>query len=85
MQQRLAACWKKVADHQDSFVLPDYLDAAFQPGFGPGLTNARSTKEAWQPRAGRSTMFQGWEIIALKSNGAVSNMREIVVVTHVIM
>ncbi|EIW73239.1 hypothetical protein TREMEDRAFT_59407 [Tremella mesenterica DSM 1558] len=61
------ACWKKVADSQDSFALPPEEDPRFQPPLDPNLPNVRASVECWLPDPGRSALFEGWSIMGLRA------------------
>ncbi|KAK8844689.1 hypothetical protein IAR55_006538 [Kwoniella newhampshirensis] len=80
---RLRACWKKMADSQDSFSLPDQDDPhRFQPEFDPTPTSAlpasRKEKRNWQPERSRETLFQGWKTMGLRGRVAPQEKRYIV-------
>ena len=64
---RLSSCWKKVADSQDSFMLPDQEEQAFQPELDSALPNVRSSVECWVPDQGRKTLFSDWRIMGLRA------------------
>lgn len=66
LQDRLNACWKKVADSQDSFGLPDQELDMFQPTLDAALPNTRRGTECWIPDKRRKTLFKGWKIFGLR-------------------
>ncbi|WVQ94224.1 hypothetical protein IAU59_001302 [Kwoniella sp. CBS 9459] len=63
---RIKACWKKMADYQDSFTLPDEEDDAFQPELDGSLPASRKDVRCWLPNAKRQTLFQGWKVMGLR-------------------
>ncbi|WVR03162.1 hypothetical protein IAU60_000152 [Kwoniella sp. DSM 27419] len=63
---RLKSCWKKMADHQDSFMLPNEEDPIYQPELDTALPASRKDKEKWAPDPRRETLFQGWTIMGLR-------------------
>lgn len=66
LQDRLTACWKKVADNQDSFGLPDQDLVEFQPALDASLPNTRRGVECWMPDRRRKNLFKGWKIFGLR-------------------
>ena len=66
LQGRFNACWKKVADSQDSFELPDQELDEFQPGLDAALPNTRRGVECWAPDKRRRNLFKGWKIFGLR-------------------
>ena len=69
---RLSACWKKVADSQDSFTLPNELDPVYEPKLDTGLLNSRTVVDAWLPDERRKILFAGWKVKVLRGPKAVS-------------
>ena len=67
LENRFRACWKKVADSEDSFSLPDAQDERFRPPLDPSLRNTSATLGFWIPRPGNRTLFNGWHVIGLKT------------------
>ncbi|WVF66616.1 hypothetical protein IAT40_001356 [Kwoniella sp. CBS 6097] len=63
---RIRACWKKMADYQDSFTLPDEEDDAFQPELDGGLSVSRKDVRCWLPDKKRQTLFKGWKVVGLR-------------------
>jgi hypothetical protein len=63
---RFRACWKKVADSQDSFSLPDEMDRIFQPQLDTALPKSRGDVQCWLPDDRRLEMFQGWKLMGLR-------------------
>ena len=63
---RLRACWKKVADSQDSFVLPNAAGEVFQPKLDPALPKSRSDAKCWLPDPRRADIFRGWCMMGLR-------------------
>ncbi|ORY23559.1 hypothetical protein BCR39DRAFT_549174 [Naematelia encephala] len=64
---RLNACWRKIADSQDSFSLPDADETRFQPALDPAVQNIRSDVEQWLPHEARPTLFRGWKVLGLRA------------------
>lgn len=64
--------WKKIADSQDSFSLPD--ENNFLPTLDPKLPNTRNDVAVWLPDPDRQNLYKGWTILALKS-AVVSSSR----------
>ncbi|WWC67234.1 uncharacterized protein I206_101141 [Kwoniella pini CBS 10737] len=64
---RLKACWKKMADSQDSFALPDRDAEAFQPEFDNALPTSRKDPQVWLPDEKRETLFKGWKFLGLRA------------------
>lgn len=63
---RLEACWRRIADSQDSFTLPDAASSDFQPNLDSGLPNLRSEIRCWLPDRGRRELWKGWTVMGLK-------------------
>ncbi|OCF42159.1 hypothetical protein I317_04010 [Kwoniella heveanensis CBS 569] len=63
---RIWACWKKMADYQDSFTLPDEEDDAYQPELDGGLPASRKDVRCWLPNKKRQTLFKGWKVMGLR-------------------
>lgn len=64
---RLASCWKKQADHVDSWSLPNEEAPEFQPELDKTLPKSRLDVAYWLPDPRRRTLFQGWRILGLKT------------------
>ncbi|WVQ82608.1 hypothetical protein IAT38_004739 [Cryptococcus sp. DSM 104549] len=70
--RRLRACWKLVCDSQDSFSLPDVTNVAYLPTeFAGSVPSMRRSITGWRQEDARTTLFEGWSVICMKSNGAV--------------
>lgn len=67
---RIAACWKQLADHEDSFRLPDETSPEYQPPIDPAVPNTRKAIEAWLPDPTRQTLWTGWKVMGLKATRA---------------
>ena len=72
ISHRLNACWKKIADSQDSYSLPPFDDPLYEPELDAGLPNTRRMKEMWLPDERRRTLFKGWKITGLRTKIASS-------------
>nr|XP_019048266.1 hypothetical protein I302_02034 [Kwoniella bestiolae CBS 10118]OCF27196.1 hypothetical protein I302_02034 [Kwoniella bestiolae CBS 10118] len=75
---RLKACWKKMADSQDSFALPDQDAEQFQPDFETTLQATRKDRKAWLPDKSRETMFKGWKIMGLRGRTQSAEKRYLI-------
>ncbi|ORX41292.1 hypothetical protein BD324DRAFT_613998 [Kockovaella imperatae] len=75
LTQKLNACWKLVADHQDSFSIPSADLPNFQPTLDPSLPKSRALIDCWLPDQKRRTLFAGWKILGLRSKVAPSEKR----------
>ncbi|WWD22759.1 hypothetical protein CI109_107252 [Kwoniella shandongensis] len=77
---RLHACWKKMADSQDSFTLPD--ENEYQPEFDPhpstALPASRKERRTWLPDKSRETLFSGWKVMGLRGRVAPQEKRYVV-------
>ncbi|WWC85414.1 uncharacterized protein L201_000277 [Kwoniella dendrophila CBS 6074] len=75
---RLKACWKKMADSQDSFDLPDQDLEEYQPDIDNTLPAARQERRVWLPDPNRETLFSDWKILGLRGRTQVAEKRYIV-------
>ncbi|WVQ64386.1 uncharacterized protein L199_002551 [Kwoniella botswanensis] len=75
---RLKACWKKMADSQDSFNLPDQDAEVFQPDFDNALQASRKERKAWLPDKRRETLFKGWKIMGLRGRTQSAEKRYLI-------
>lgn len=65
--KHLAICWKKVADSQDSFVIPDSADEEYRPSLDDALPLTRKQEAMWLPNPRRKRLFAGWKILGLRT------------------
>ncbi|WRT63291.1 uncharacterized protein IL334_000196 [Kwoniella shivajii] len=72
---RLKVCWKKMADFQDSFSMPDQDAEEFQPDYDGVLPASRKERKAWLPDENRLTLFEGWKILGLRGKTQTAEKR----------
>lgn len=69
LSMRLRACWKTVADSQDSFEVPSTSDPDYEPPMDDSMkkVKVRSDPAAWRPKKANRTLFKGWKAIVMRS------------------
>lgn len=74
LNARLRRCWKKVADSEDSFSVPDVDDPGYRPTFDPTAFKGVQTKpEFWYPpRPENHAMFADYSVVVLRTKKSVS-------------
>ncbi|BEI99204.1 hypothetical protein CcaverHIS631_0402470 [Cutaneotrichosporon cavernicola] len=63
LSNRLKVCWKKTADWEDSFTMPDLDD--FLPKMKEGLPTHRADPGSWRIDASNRTLFERFYVIGL--------------------
>ncbi len=72
LSSRLKVCWKKNADAQDSFLVPDLVEE-FTPKMKEGLQAHRADPGSWRSDPANRTLFEGYCVIGLMGPKKVSS------------
>lgn len=69
---RLKVCWKKNADSEDSFVIPDVSNPDYQPKMKEGLPAHRADLGSWRIDKSNRTLFSKYAVVGLVGPKKVS-------------
>nr|XP_018266236.1 uncharacterized protein I303_00211 [Kwoniella dejecticola CBS 10117]OBR88394.1 hypothetical protein I303_00211 [Kwoniella dejecticola CBS 10117] len=75
---RFKICWKKMADSQDSFTLPDQESEEYRPDFDTALPASRNDPQAWLPDPSRETLFKEWKVLGLRARTPPAEKRYLI-------
>lgn len=63
---KLRACWKKAADSQDSYSMPDTSNVAYEPPLDPDAAKKqRGDRRAWRTDRENRFLFSGYRVVGI--------------------